>query len=88
MTPTMAKNKPVVHLHSYGIFTTWDSESKKLPKIKEFTLDIPAEIDIEFGFTVNIKKAKGEKIRYCIYQQRCDPYREHMQNHLSYRRQS
>ncbi|WP_305403751.1 DUF3859 domain-containing protein [Photobacterium leiognathi] len=63
----MAKNKPVVHLHSYGIFTTWDSESKKLPKIKEFTLDIPAEIDIEFGFTVNIKKAKGEKIRYCIY---------------------
>ena len=63
----MAKSKPIVSIDSYGIYTTWDAECKKLPKITQFTLDIPAEIDIEFGFTVTIKKAKGEKIRYCIY---------------------
>ncbi len=39
---------------------------KIMPKIKEFTTDIPAEIDIEFGFIINIKKARGAKIRYCI----------------------
>jgi hypothetical protein len=63
----MAKSKAIIRIDSYGIYSIWDSESKKLPKIQQFTLDIPAEIDMEFGFSVNIKKAKGEKIRYCIY---------------------
>lgn len=66
-THHMAKSKPVVSMETYGIHSTWDAESKHLPKIQTFTTDIPAEIDIEFGFTVNIKKARGEKIRYCIY---------------------
>lgn len=26
-----------------------------------------AEIDVEFGLIVNIKKAKGEKLHFCIY---------------------
>ncbi|WED24592.1 DUF3859 domain-containing protein [Vibrio sp. JC009] len=63
----MAKRSPVIEMTSYGIFSTWDAKSKQLPKIQEFTTQVPAEIDIEFGFTVNIKKAKGKKIRYCIY---------------------
>ena len=62
----MAKQKPVIKLQTYGIHSKWQSKSKALPKIKEFTTDIPAEIDIEFGLTVNIKNARGGKIFYCI----------------------
>jgi hypothetical protein len=62
----MAKRSPIVEMSSYGIYSTWDSRAKDLPKIQEFTTQVPAEIDIEFGFIVNIKKAKGETIRYCI----------------------
>jgi hypothetical protein len=38
-----------------------------LPEIQEFTTKIEAILDVEFGFIINIKKAKGEKIQYCIY---------------------
>ncbi|WP_435237392.1 DUF3859 domain-containing protein [Psychromonas sp. PT13] len=62
----MAKQKPVIKLQTYGIYEHWDSKSKALPTIKTFTTDIPAEIDIEFGLTVNIKHARGNKIFYCI----------------------
>lgn len=63
----MAKHKPVVEMVSYGIHSQWDAEDKSLPKVKEFTTSIPAEVDIEFGFVVNIKKAKGKVLHYCIY---------------------
>jgi len=63
----MAKRSPVVEMTSYGIYSTWDSGSKDLPKIKEFTTTIVADEEVEFGLTVNIKKAKGEKMQYCIY---------------------
>jgi hypothetical protein len=62
----MAKQKPIIKMQTYGIHSHWDAKSKALPKIKQFTTDIPAEIDIEFGFIINIKKARGSKIRYCI----------------------
>ncbi|MCL9781980.1 DUF3859 domain-containing protein [Vibrio sp. S4M6] len=62
----MAKRSPNVEILSYGIYSTWDSKSKELPKIQEFTLTVPANEDIEFGFVVNIKKAKGQRIYYCI----------------------
>ena len=62
----MAKQKPVIKLQTYGIHSKWQSKAKALPQIKEFTTDIPAEIDIEFGLIVNIKNARGAKIFYCI----------------------
>ena len=62
----MAKQKPVIKLQTYGIHSAWQSKSKALPQIKEFTTDIPAEIDIEFGLIINIKNARGGKIFYCI----------------------
>lgn len=62
----MAKRSPIVEISSYGIYSQWDSKSKHLPKIREFTTKVPAEVDIEFGFVVNIKKAKGAVIEYCI----------------------
>jgi len=63
----MAKLKPSVTLQSYGIYSTWDSSSKALPQIEQFTTEVVAEIDVEFGLIVNIKKAKGEKLHFCIY---------------------
>ena len=61
----MAKKKPVIKIRSYGIHSKWDVKSKELPKIKEFTTDIPAQIDIEFGLIINIQNARGNKI-YCL----------------------
>ena len=52
---------------NYGIYTQWDSESKDLPKLRKATRDIPCELDIEFGYIVNIKKAKNKILQYCIY---------------------
>ncbi len=62
----MAKKKAAISIRSYGIYSKWDSKSKLLPKITEFTTEIPAEIDIEFGLVVNIKSARGQKVYYCI----------------------
>jgi hypothetical protein len=63
----MAKSKFEIKMTSYGVYTGWDEGSTKLPKLVEPTTDIPLRENIEFGFIVNIKKAKNEKIRYCIY---------------------
>lgn len=63
----MAKRSAIIDMVSYGIYSKWDSKSKQLPKILDFTTQVPAELDIEFGFSVNIKKAKGKKIRFCIF---------------------
>lgn len=62
----MAKRSPVVEMVSYGIYKEWDSRSKELPKIQEFTTKVPADDDVEFGFIINIKKAKGAVIEFCI----------------------
>ena len=63
----MAKANIQHTITSFGIYDKWDNSNKALPKITQFTLNVPAKIDIEFGFIVNIKKGKGKKITYCIY---------------------
>lgn len=63
----MAKSTIQHTIVSYGIYDKWEATEKTLPKVINFTLDVPAEIDIEFGFIINIKKGKGKKVRYCIY---------------------
>lgn len=63
----MAKKKPEVKLDSWGIYTPWDNQSKALPTLIKMTRDIPCELDVEFGYIVNIKKAKNRKLAYCIY---------------------
>lgn len=63
----MAKKKVEVRLMTWGIYTQWDNKSKELPELIKMTRDIPCELDIEFGYVVNIKKAKNKKLHYCIY---------------------
>lgn len=63
----MSKLKPDVNIIHSGIFTKWNEQSDKLPRLTKATVHVPAEIDIEFGFIAQIKKAKNQKLRYCIY---------------------
>jgi hypothetical protein len=63
----MAKQKPLIKIRSFGIYSKWDSQAKALPKIAEFTTRVKAEIDVEFGFIANIKGGKNKELEYCIY---------------------
>lgn len=56
----MAKSKPQITLESYGIYSKWDKADKALPQITQFTTQVKAELDIEFGLIVNIKKRKAK----------------------------
>jgi len=62
----MAKRKPEMRIRSWGIYTAWDKASKQLPKLLEITTEIPAEIDIEFGLIVNVKRARNMQVHYSI----------------------
>ena len=53
-------------MRSFGIYSQWNEDSKELPRIQEFTTDIPAVVDIEFGFIVTFTGAKNQELEYCI----------------------
>lgn len=62
----MAKKKISYELYSYGIYSRWERESKQLPKLMEITKQIGIKPDIEFGYVIKIKGAKGKKLEYKI----------------------
>ncbi|MGQ1787678.1 MULTISPECIES: DUF3859 domain-containing protein [unclassified Saccharicrinis] len=62
----MAKKNIDSELYSYGIYSHWDRSSKKLPKLKKITNEIPLELDIEFGYVIRIHGAKGKRIQFRI----------------------
>lgn len=62
----MPRRKKTVTITSYGIYDRWDSSDKALPKVRQFTTQIQAVVDIEFGLIVNIKGAKNDELTYCI----------------------
>ena len=53
-------------MRTYGVYSKWDSDSKQLPRLVEVTTQVPAQLDIEFGFVVNITGAKNQKLDFCI----------------------
>ncbi|NRA37196.1 MAG: DUF3859 domain-containing protein [Planctomycetes bacterium] len=53
-------------MRSYGIYESWDGDSKSVPRIKEFTTDIPCRIGIEFGYVLHLRHARGEKLDFEI----------------------
>ena len=63
----MPKNKPKIELYSYGIYSKWDNTSKELPKLKEITTKIPIEPEIEFGYVLKIRGARGQLLNYEIH---------------------
>ena len=62
----MARSKTTWKMLSYGVHSAWDKKSKELPKLKKFTWEIPARLDIEFGYVLNIKQARGKKLEFII----------------------
>ncbi len=62
----MAKKKIESELYSYGIYSNWDKGSKNLPKLIKITDKIPLQLDIEFGYVIKIKGAKGKRIKFKI----------------------
>ncbi|MEG1615866.1 MAG: DUF3859 domain-containing protein [Bacteroidales bacterium] len=62
----MAKKKIEVKMQSWGIYTQWERGSRELPKIIKFTDTVPSELDIEFGYVLHIKGAKGEEVEFVM----------------------
>ncbi len=63
---SLANRKAEVEIRSFGIYTKWDAETKELPRILKFTRTIPADVDVEFGLVVKIKRAKNQLVEFCI----------------------
>jgi hypothetical protein len=62
----MARRRMQVKMSSFGLYSKWDKSSKELPQIVEFTTQIPARVDVEFGYTLNIRGGRGRKIDFTI----------------------
>ncbi|MFI3262983.1 MAG: DUF3859 domain-containing protein [Rikenellaceae bacterium] len=62
----MAKKKVEIKMVSYGIYTAWDRASKNLPKIIKHTQEIPVTLDVEFGYTLLFRRAKGQTISFIM----------------------
>ena len=60
----MAKKKPEIELYSYGLYENWNR--KDIPELLEITDTVKAELDIEFGMVIKIKKAKGMQLEWMI----------------------
>ncbi len=62
----MAKKKPSVEIHSYGLYAGWNRESRELPALVQITSEIEAELDIEFGYILHIRHARNSRITFRI----------------------
>ena len=62
----MAKPKITWKMQSWGLYTAWDRQAKDLPEIQDFTEEIPAIPGVEFGYILQIKKARGKQIHFTI----------------------
>ncbi|TLX74952.1 DUF3859 domain-containing protein [Labilibacter sediminis] len=62
----MGRKKIDAELYSYGIYSRWNRNDKDLPKLIKITNEIPLELDIEFGYVIRIKGAKGKRIQFEI----------------------
>lgn len=62
----MAKKKPAVSMHSYGMYALWDRESKELPELIRITTEIEAALDVEFGYILRIRNARNSRISFRI----------------------
>lgn len=64
----MGRKKPVVDvkLYSYGEYSRWNRDSKELPKLVAMTDRIKGVEGTEFGYVLQIKKAKGRMLSFRI----------------------
>lgn len=62
----MARKKPEVEIHSYGLYDCWDRDSKELPNLIKITAEIEAILDVEFGYILHIRNGRNGKITFRI----------------------
>ena len=62
----VSRKKIDINLYSFGQYTEWDRNSRKLPKIVNISDVIEAEVGTEFGYVLKIKSGKGKKIEFKI----------------------
>ncbi len=62
----MAKKKISWELYSYGEYSNWERTSRKLPKLLKITDKVQIRPDVEFGYVLKIKGAKGKKVNFRI----------------------
>ncbi|WP_430812115.1 MULTISPECIES: DUF3859 domain-containing protein [unclassified Carboxylicivirga] len=62
----MAKKKVSWELYSYGEYSNWERTSRKLPKLLKIANKVRIRPDVEFGYVVKIKGAKGKVVEYRI----------------------
>ena len=60
------KPKPEVEIINYGKYSRWNRDEKKLPEFIELTDRVEAELDVEFGMIVEIRKARGRYLDFII----------------------
>ncbi|MCF7955192.1 MAG: DUF3859 domain-containing protein [Phycisphaerae bacterium] len=53
-------------IKSFGIYESFDKDSKDLPRFLERTKKIPAVENIEFGYVLHITGGKGKKLTFKI----------------------
>ena len=63
----MAKKNAKSIIHSYGIYSKWERDSKALPKLLSVTNRIPNILDTEFGIVLKIVGGKGLKLNFTIF---------------------
>lgn len=60
-------NRPIeIELINFGIYQAWDKENSNLPRFIELTDSVPAELGVEFGMIVEIRKARGRYLDFEI----------------------
>lgn len=62
----MARKKPEVSIHSYGLYDGWDRESKDLPNLVKITTEVETALDVEFGYILRIRNARNSRIFFRI----------------------
>lgn len=60
------KPSPEIEIINYGRYNRWDRNSKALPEFLELTDTIEADLDVEFGMIVEIRKARGRYLQFKI----------------------
>ncbi len=53
-------------MHSHGLYDDWKCGSKELPTLVKMTMEIEAELNVEFGYILRIRHARNCKLTFRI----------------------
>ncbi|MFY0607113.1 MAG: DUF3859 domain-containing protein [Cyclobacteriaceae bacterium] len=60
-------NRPIeVEIINYGQYSEWDRESHQLPQFEKLTHEVIADIGVEFGMIVEIRKGRNRYLEFII----------------------